>query len=124
MDSNTDPPYPDAIQQLPRSFKPLIWKIVFVPLLIANFLFGFLVFWLIYNAYHQSAGLMILLALPLPLFILSIIDLIAVLFYIKTQHPHGVLRAICYIALIVIVFVVIVSVVYSFIFYAPLLVRV
>lgn len=91
--------------KLSNSFKPLIWKVIFTLLLIANLLVVGWVFVLIYYVFwgelsHISEGGMSLIAAIPPLLILSIIDFIAVLTFIITQHPQGIAKIISYTAFI------------------------
>jgi hypothetical protein len=95
---NDQPPQPQPIQQQPsRSFKPRIWKAFFILLLIANLIFfGPLIVAL---PYHYEPGPGILAGIPFIL-LLSFIDFIAIISYLRNQHPHGIAEVISYIALI------------------------
>jgi hypothetical protein len=96
-------PQPQHSQQKPSSsFKSLIWKIIFIPLLIINLGLGCGV--LLGSDFGQNlnAGSLVLI----PFFgVLAFIDLIAVLSYVVTQHPQNVARNISYAVLVPIVLV-------------------
>jgi len=92
---DTDLPHqPDTLRQSPnRSFKPLIWKAIFILLLIVNLIFGCWAFWLMYSVslHNITAAGMAIVGVISYFFILAPIDLIAVLFYLR---PQGTARVI------------------------------
>jgi len=106
MDSDSNlPQQPDNRQQPPppRSFKPLIWKVVFVLLLTVNVIFVSLAGYLIGHRGHTAdlSGLVVMfLALPV-----AFIDFIALLSYIITQRPQGRVKNIWETVLIAVSFV-------------------
>jgi magnesium-transporting ATPase (P-type) len=118
VNSDNDLPHEqNTPQQQSRFFKPPIWKVIFTLLLIANLLIGGWSFLIIYSVFwgelsHISAGGMSLIAVISPLLILSIIDFIAVLIYIITQHPQGIAKIISYTAFIAISLVLIFAALY------------
>jgi hypothetical protein len=95
MSSDTDlPRRPNTLQQQPpRSFKPRIWKVIFILLLIAHLVVGGWVFWLIcyllwgYSGMQSGKGVGLLAAIY-PILILSIIDLIALLSYVFIRRSQ------------------------------------
>jgi len=94
MSSDTDFPYKqDTNQQQPppRSFKPLIWKVIFILLSTGNLLLGFLVFRAFYGVYlDKSSGSGVgLIPVYFVLLALVSIDFIIVFFYIMKQRPQG-----------------------------------
>src|SRR5215211_5250869 len=100
MSSENDLPHqPDTFQQQPpRSFKPVIWKLIFIPLVAVNVIF----FISVGMTLSQTAGGVSGFALLPVLLPLAIIDFLAVFFYIRKQHPQGIARITSYTALILI----------------------
>lgn len=81
----------------PSSFKALIWKVIFVLLLIVNLIIGCWVFWIIDGVFRDTSGYQVMLPLlliPIPLFVIFIIDFIAVLSYKRRHHPQEIVRVI------------------------------
>jgi hypothetical protein len=103
MNSENNLPYqPDTLQQHPpRSFKPIIWKAVFIPLLVVNVVFIFWAEIVLKNGSHGTADFSALgvwvASLPL-----AIIDVIVLLSYRFIQRPHGIARVISFTALVLV----------------------
>jgi hypothetical protein len=100
MISDTDLPHqPDTLQQPPLMEKKSspIWTLIFSALFSANL--GIILWLLVGFNFGRDINLGLLGFVP-HLFLLFIIDFFAILFYIKTQHPGGKVKTICYIVLI------------------------
>jgi hypothetical protein len=101
MISDTDlPSQLDSHQQLPQMETEvhLGWKAFFILLVTINVIF----FGYIGMALNQTyVGVAAIGIIPIAL-ILVLIDLFAILFYMRKQHPQGIARVISYAALILI----------------------
>ena len=101
MVSDTDLPHQSGpIQQQPLMEKKNnpIWKIIFIPLIIVNVV---LISWAGFVMSKPTGAIsgFVLIPASLPL---AIIDILAVFFYIRKQHPQGIAYVVSYVALIII----------------------
>jgi hypothetical protein len=74
------------------------WKAFFILLVTINVIF----FYYVGKALNQTAGWVSAIGIMPIALILVLIDLFAVLFYIRKQHPKGIARVVSYAALILI----------------------
>jgi len=114
MNDNTDLLHkPDAVQPPPRSFKPLIWIVIFILLLTVNVLFVSWAIWQM-SGYMGAMAALAIFPLALPL---AIIDFIAVFSYIR-KHPNGIIaKVISYTVLIVLIIIIILAGIFVFQYY-------
>ena len=119
MTSETDLPHqPDTLQQLPQmehEGSPF-WIMIFIALILINGVF----FYFAGVAVNQTAGGVSGIGIIPFLFLLALIDFLAVFFYIRKQHPHGIARVISYTVLILIAFYLVQVVIGIFLIALPM----
>ena len=122
MNDSTDVPHqPDSHDQLSQMETKgnLSWKALFILIVAVNLIF----FYYAGMALNQTAGGVSGIGIIPFLFLLALIDFLAVLFYVRKQHPHGIARVISYAVLILIALYLVQVVIGSFLIALPMTFR-